>query len=198
MFHQDSSSHTVAEAAYGIKNSTEELTGVLSKPTNEEPLKLSVVTRDTGGGAAVQRLHPELIRINVMDKSSKMLVCDMHNFAKPLEIACVDSWGRQGIGHRTPFQMIWLFIKITKSIRKEVGRKGLNEMWARVTHQVRTDKRWEKIAHANCKAALEEFFIRIETLEDENIDTVVKVTTEAPANVQDPVFSRWDTILAVL
>ena len=57
--------------------------------------------------------------IGVMDSNSKKVACDMHNFVKPLEVACVDTWGRQGIGHRTPFQMVWLFVTMLKKVREE-------------------------------------------------------------------------------
>ena len=93
---------------------------VLNEIVEETEVAISFVTGDAGGGAAVQRLHPELVKLGVMNEDSKRLVCDMHNFFKPLEVACVDTWGKQGIGHRTPFQMIWLFVKLLKTVRKNM------------------------------------------------------------------------------
>ena len=54
-------------------------------------MKISFITGDSGGGASVHHLHKELIRKGVMDSISKKLACDMHNFVKPLEVACVDT-----------------------------------------------------------------------------------------------------------
>ena len=33
---------------------------------------------------------------------------------------------------------------------------------------------------------------------DEEVDATIKLTIEAPANIQDQVFSRWGTVLAAL
>ena len=115
----DSSGHSAKEAAHAVKVSTEELLSILNEITDETETKITFITGDAGGGAAVQHIHKELIRIGVMDSNSKKVACDMHNFVKPLEVACVDTWGRQGIGHRTPFQMVWLFVTLLKKVRKE-------------------------------------------------------------------------------
>ena len=125
-----------------------------------------------------------------------MLACDMHNFVKPLEVACVDAWGRQGIGHKTPFQMIWLFVKIIKTVRKDVGRKGLSEMWGSVIEKMRNNRLWQSVARNDFPQAFEEFMSKLDELEEVDPDAALKMSYEAPANIQDPVFSRWGTVLA--
>ena len=39
---------------------------------------------------------------------------------------------------------------------------------------------------------------KLNKLEDEDLDAAIKFSTEAPTNLQDPVFSRWDTVLAAV
>jgi len=181
--------------------STKELLEILNDMIEDVEVKISLLTGDGGGGAAAHRLHKELIQNAVMEETSKKLICDMHNFFKPLEIACVDAWGRQGIGHRTPFQTVWLFVKLLKTVRKSVGRKGLNDMWANVVDKLRNDDTLQTMAREKCKGAFHDFMEMVEKLEmgtDEELDAAVKLTTEAPSNVQDPVFSRWGTVLAAI
>ena len=115
---QDSSGHTAELAARAIKLSWDEMAHILDmlNPSEEDKFVLHGLTCDNGGGAAIQHLHPQLMMLETMGPTSKMLGCDMHNFVKPLEVACADAWGRQGIGHRTPFQMMWLFAKIMKMV----------------------------------------------------------------------------------
>jgi len=160
-------------------------------------VKIAVLTGDSGGGAAVHFLFKELQKLGLMDHAlGKMLACDLHNFMKPLEVACVDTWGKQGIGHKTPFQMLWLFVKIMKVVRGEVKREGLNHMWGKVIDKMRRDSKWQSHARANFKVSFDDFVSKLEQLEEEDIDAAVKMATEAPANIQDPVFSRWGTVLA--
>lgn len=82
-----------------------------------------------------------------------------------------------------------------------MGRKGLNEMWARVVDKLRKDDEWAKVANEKCKHAFREMMEKLEKLEmgtEEEKSAATKLTTEAPANIQDPVFSRWGTVLAAI
>ena len=74
-------------------------------------------------------------------------------------------------------------------------------MWARVVDKLRTDCHWQTSVFEKCKQSLEEFMKYLEELEEgsnDGIDVAVKLTTEAPKNVQDPIFSRWGTVLAAI
>lgn len=124
----DSAGHSALEASHAISHEVQFILDALSRYVGHN-VNLSVITGDAGGGASVQNLHPALQDRGVMDNSSKRLSCDLHNLNKALEIACVDTWGKQGIGHRTPFQMVWLFVKILKYVHNKFGRGGLNKAW---------------------------------------------------------------------
>ena len=79
-------------------------------------VEVANITGDRGGGAAIHLLHPALVRVKVMEKVSTFLGCDIHTWNKPLEVACVETFGKQGIGSRTPFQLLWLFVQILKTV----------------------------------------------------------------------------------
>ena len=197
----DSAGHSTAEASDAISKDMKWFLDLLSEFMGKD-VKLSVITGDAGGGAAVQHLHPALQDIGIMDAVSKRLSCDLHNLNKALEIGCVDTWGKQGIGHRTPFQMVYLFVKILKIVRKDFGsRDGLNKSWERIITTLRENAKWQTIALDKCKLAFDDFFDKLEELEDGDEDDIyeaIKLANEAPANVKDPTFSRWETVLPAL
>lgn len=135
----DSAGHTTEEASNAIADDVSALLMILSEFLGDD-VKLSVITGDAGGGASVQQLHPALQKKGQMDEWSKKLSCDMHNLNKALEIACIDTWGKQGIGHLTPFQMIWLFVRILKHVRKElVDCSLLDEAWGSTIQYLRDE-----------------------------------------------------------
>ena len=196
----DSAGHSALEASHAIASDVNFFLEALSEYVGHK-VCLSVITGDAGGGALVQNLHPALQDIGIMDESSKRLSCDMHNLNKALEIACVDTWGKQGIGHRTPFQMIWLFVKILKYARKKYRRSGLNQAWSRTIDMLRNKCSWQTIANHKCEMAFNDFIDQLNDLEDGDPDDLmeaVRMATEAPTNVQDPVMTRWGTVLSAV
>ena len=131
-----------------------------------------------------------------MDEEGKMLACDMHNFVKPLEVACSDCWGRQGIGHRSPFQMIYLFVKIIKTVRREFTRPGLERMWNGVIEKMCKDPLWKAIAEHQFPGPFADFNKKVDMENPQEGDTAEASSENATANLQDPVFTRWGTVLA--
>lgn len=194
----DSAGHTTEEASSAISTDVEELLEILRQFLGPD-VKLSVITGDAGGGASVQNLHPALITKGTMDAKSKRLSCDMHNLNKALETACIDTWGRQGIGHKTPFQMVWLFVRILKHIRKDMGRKNVDEAWAATVESLRKDPSWQLTASEKCDVAFKDFLSRLDKLEggdDDDRNAAEKIASKASANIQDPVNTRWGTTQA--
>jgi hypothetical protein len=194
----DSAGHTTEEASSAISTDVEELLEILRQFLGPD-VKLLVITGDAGGGASVQNLHPALITKGTMDTKRKRLLCDMHNLNKALETACIDTWGRQGIGHKTPFQMVWLFVRILKHIRRDMGRKNVDEAWAATVESLRKDPSWQLTASEKCDVAFKDFLNRLDTLEggdDDDRKAAEKIASKAPANIQDPVNTRWGTTQA--
>ena len=63
-------------------------------------------------------------------------------------------------------------------------------MWAHVVHELRDNGKWQRIAEEKCNQAFSDFLVKLEALEVEDIDAAVKQMTQAPVNLQDPIFSR--------
>jgi hypothetical protein len=121
----------------------------------------------------------------------------MHNLNKAFEVACTDTWGQQGIGHNTIFQMLYLRSRIHKLIGKDYTRALYSQAWSQTVSQLRDDPAWQTIARKRCSAAFEDFMVRLEILEDgddEDIERAVKIANFAPSNLHDPVQTRWGTI----
>ena len=101
----DIGGHTTEEAAEAVRLSVDNFIETIKEFAPGKEVLLDCITGDSGGGAAVQKLLRFLIRIGVMNSSGRKLPCDMHGWNKPLEVACVDVFGKQGIGANTPFQI---------------------------------------------------------------------------------------------
>uniref|UniRef100_A0A7S2PCR3 Uncharacterized protein n=1 Tax=Skeletonema marinoi TaxID=267567 RepID=A0A7S2PCR3_9STRA len=135
--------------------------------------------------------------------------CLLHGLNKPMENACVAVFGKQGIGYRTCWQLLYLWSLLRKRAKLDSDVKHLNEMWVEVVKKVRdANSQWRKLAEQCMPQLLKEFLDEIKTLEariEELIaageteeamkakDKLLKMTTEYPKNIRDPVFSRWQT-----
>ena len=179
----DIGGHSAENAANAVKLSTEEIMSILKDKLGDD-VEISKVTGDSGGGAAVHRLWPELVKNGTMSEDTLWIACIMHGLNKSLEIACVDALGKQGVGHRTPWQMLWLFCSILKKIKKDEGTDMLNQMWAMVVDKLIHDEKWQTDASAKCKQPFEDLVARLLELEMDDLDALIKVTTEAPTNIR--------------
>ena len=135
--------------------------------------------------------------------------CLLHGLNKPMENACIAVFGKQGIGHRTCWQLLYLWTLLRKRVKLESDVKHLNQMWAEVVKKVRdTNSQWRKLAEECMPQLLNEFLDEIKTLEERIVELnttgdtedakkaqeeLLKMTTEYPKNIRDPVFSRWQT-----
>ena len=96
---------------------------------------------------------------------------------------------------------MWLFPNILKKIIKDDGRDVLNDMWARAMDKLLNDDEWQRYANKNCKQAHQDLLDKLAEMEEcssEDLDKITKMLAEAPYNVQDPILSRWGTVLATV
>ena len=101
------------------------------------------------------------------------------------------------MGCRTPFQMLYAFPLLMKKIRFEGGIKLLDTLWSVVQKEILENSEWESEAEEHFMHAWKEFLNKVESFDlstDEQIDGLTKFMTEAPRNIQDPVWSRWQTV----
>ena len=192
-------------AAEAVKISLETFTSTIEDMADGKKVEVECLTGDSGGGAAVQRLHPALVNLSIMDELSRYVGCDMHGMNKPLEVASVEVFGKQGIGVETPFQMLWLFVQLFKKVRDEYSHDIMNEMWATIVDSLRNDGSLQQESREQCLQVFEDIFGKLEELEtvtgkdedkiEEDFNTAFKMAYEALTILADPVFSRWSTML---
>ena len=113
----DKSSHTAVNCADGVKTS---MTKLGMAGLNLASIIIKMISGDTGGGGAVQNIHPKLTEKKVMPKGSKKFNCQLHAQNKKLENACIKTFGKHGIGHCNVFQAAHLLVKMIKSIHEHV------------------------------------------------------------------------------
>jgi hypothetical protein len=187
----DSSNHTGRDCAKAIKKSLEIFTG-------QEGLEVTCVSGDSGGGAAVQTLLPHLKRLRAVSLECSKINCQLHALNKCLETSLQDVLGLQGIGRRTPFQLLFVFNQLWKRIREEGGGDYLDEIFAITMQELTTNEAWKNEAENNFPQAYNELrkkFEELESMEDDaGIDELVAMLTERPKGLVDPVFSRWQTV----
>lgn len=101
----DSAGHTAKQASDAIRN----VLAQRLKPGTE----IFCATADAGGGGSIDNTYPILTdELKVMPKDSKETNCAIHGWQKALENASKLTMGDQGLGARSPFQMLWVFSKL--------------------------------------------------------------------------------------
>lgn len=111
--------HKSISAAEAIKLSWE-LLGLGA----QDNVSLEFNVGDSGGGAAVQHLICELIRLGVMPKHSIHIRCLLHAMNKVLETACEDAMSTFGMNHHSCWQLCFLVTSLISIIKK----KGCSKM----------------------------------------------------------------------
>ena len=188
----DTSNHTGRDCARAIERSLAIFTG-------QDGFEVTCITGDAGGGAAVQHLLPHLQRLGAVAIDCSKINCNLHALNKCLESSLQDVLGKQGIGRRTPFQLLFVFNQLWKRLKEEAGDKYLDEIFALTMNELATNDVWKDEAEKKFPQAFRELMDKFAELEseedDDGIDGLVSLLTERPKNLQDPVFSRWQTIL---
>jgi len=175
----DACSHGAIACAESIKHSFKEfLKGI--------DAELYFAMGDTGGGGAIQHIHPLLIENGAMPEDSKRGNCILHGFAKAYQRGNEDVWGTHGLFHNSPYQLLWMFPDIMKRSVRRFGRENHDEMWAKVAHKIIYDGVSQAEALKNHPQAYERLMRQVEEEECE--------PTKAPVDIQDAVFSRWSSV----
>eukprot|EP00984_Skeletonema_dohrnii_P034508 scaffold33580_cov171-Skeletonema_dohrnii-CCMP3373.AAC.1 len=138
----DTSNHSGEDCAAAIKKSVEVFTG-------RENVEVVAITGDAGGGASVQSLLPHLKRLCAVSKDCSKINCNLHALNKCLESSFQDVLGKQGIGQKTPFQLLFVFNQLWKRIREEYGGDFLNEIWQITFNELINNDRWKDEAEKN-------------------------------------------------
>jgi hypothetical protein len=110
----DKGGHTTVTAA----NANAIAKSLQSLGLNNSNTKYSYICGDSGGGASVQSLHPQLVEIDVMAEGSGFMKCLLHALNLAYKTGSKDSLGDQGMNKFTTYQMLYLAILLWLTIIK--------------------------------------------------------------------------------
>ena len=188
----DSAGHSTAEAANGVKT-------VLDRLLHGTDIEAHVITGDAGGGGAVQHLYKKLVDMGIMDKNCKEANCSLHGLQKALENASKKTMGDQGMGCRSPFQMLYLFASLMGYLKEDRGLQHLDKMWSKVSEQLQNNEEWTSIGQEMMMQAWTEFIntveaVQLEDGDEDALSNLEKRLSKAPREIQDPVWTRWASV----
>ena len=188
----DSAGHSTAEAANGVKT-------VLDRLLHGTDIEAHVITGDAGGGGAVQHLYKKLVDMGIMDDNCKEANCSLHGLQKALENASKKTMGDQGMGCRSPFQMLYLFASLMSYLKEDRGLQHLDKMWSKVSDQLKDNEEWTSIGQEMMMQAWTEFIntveaVQLEDGDEDALSNLEKRLSKAPREIQDPVWTRWASV----
>ena len=75
----------------------------------------------------------------------------------------------------------------------------LNQLWGEAVEELRNNSSWQTKAREVGKQSFDELMKKLTELEESDdltdLDKAVKLTSEAPSNVTDPVLSHWGSVM---
>ncbi len=126
--------------------------------------ELFYISGDKGGGANCDRMYKYLKRNGAMPEDGIVANCLFHALNLALARSCEDILGKQGIGHDSPFQMLFLFPLIIKKVTEDGGRDTFTDYWGKSIKKLLTDKAWTEDAKRRFPQAMHEFAENIEEM----------------------------------
>ena len=188
----DEGGHSTIDAADAIRNSVR----VLGLNNEEDNLEFSHLHGDRGGGGAVQSLFKPLIDLDVLSELATWTNCMLHALQKALETASLRTFGKQGMNHKTPFQLCFLAIMLLVTVKKKGKRELLKYYYACTLEHLKQSEQWQKIASDNFVHAFNEIIEDVEETEDTSDQIIEKIVKDldCPSNLMQPNFGRWGTV----
>ena len=193
----DMSNHSAKDCASAIKLSLNKLTMAgldLSK------IKVFVITGDSGGGGAVQNIHPPLKAIKVMSDESKYFNYQCHALSRGLQVSCEMTFGKQGIGQTNIFQAIYVYVKMLKVLHEDGGSELLDVIHSLVIEKIVDSTEWQMEASTSNETAFEETWSRLMAAPEDDgmVDAITELSTSHAKNIKMPKFARWMTIFPAM
>jgi hypothetical protein len=119
----DKGGHTTKAAAAAVYHLLKALC------VDECDATFSWICGDSGGGAKVQAMWPELVDLGIMPEISDFVNCVLHAFNLSYETACKDSLGEPGMNKCNTFQLCYLAILLINATKKDTSIKNLKEYY---------------------------------------------------------------------
>jgi hypothetical protein len=188
--------HTTAAAANAIAKSIKAL------HLDGMDVEFTFICGDSGGGAKVQALLPELRdKVKILTADSDFMNCILHALNLSYENACKTSLGDQGMNKYTVFQMCYLAILMLKTVKKQTDLDTLKQYYDLTMTELLNNNDYQAGAGKNFIQAFEELVSNLDDSGDDvsgddvkddfNIDEILM---KCPTNIKEPNFSRWGTV----
>ena len=139
----DRSNHSAKDCAAAIKMSINKLE---KAGLNTSQIEFYTITGDTGGGGAVQHMHPPLVSIAMMSKESKRFNCQLHALNRSFQNACEATFGKQGIGQNNIFQGEYVYVKMIRTLHEDGGAEIVDTVHSCVVQRLTTSLEWQEEA----------------------------------------------------
>ena len=186
----DSTGHKAKEAVDGIKLVVERFLGT------DGEVKVIGVTSDTGGGAGIQNMEKRLRELKVLVDHGNVANCVCHGESKGLEIAHILTMGKQGMGKRSPSQLLYSFSALIKGLKGLGKIMIVDELWVEMKAMIEDHAGWQEHA-AEFHALPWEDFLAVEFGEEER-EVVDRCFDMSPRGMQEPVWTRWQSVSTLL
>eukprot|EP00956_Cyclotella_meneghiniana_P013583 scaffold19721_cov38-Cyclotella_meneghiniana.AAC.1 len=179
----DKGGHSMVEAANAIHRSLQ------SMHLEKIDVEYTYITGNSGGGAKVQSLHPQLVEIGVMPEISGCMNCLLHAFNLAYETACKDSLGDTGMNKNTTFQMIYLAVLMLNTVKKRNNLDHLKKYYTMTMTQLLDNESYIAGAYANFIQAFDEFLAVVEESEDDAATEELESELEINSLLHEPTFN---------
>ena len=187
----DKSSHAALNCAAAIKESLSKLN---MAGLDLSSISIISITGDSGGGGAVQHIHPPLIDNGVMTKKSKKINCQFHAHNKGFENACTKTFGKHGIGQCNAFQTAYVYVKMIKTLHETGGNELIDTVHSLVVEKLVSSVEWQEEASVHSLPFDEVWNRLMAEPNDETLEDVTNLSTMHERNIQMPNFGRWMSI----
>jgi hypothetical protein len=144
----------------------ETLGDILDRRNRKRKIEMIGLTGDRGGGASIQNMHPAMKERRLMSSTCIATSCTLHGSSKSYENAWTSTMGRQGIGRRSPSQMMFVFGNFQKAVKREIKLKGLQEFVRELIQKLLSDAGMQTEGNKNFKQAYDEFMTKLDEIAD--------------------------------
>ena len=171
--------HTAKESAESIKDVADLIKSLLPNSVFRSALS------DSGGGGAIQCVDPFLRQLGVLEEDSIINHCSCHGMNKPLENGLKKALGDAGIGHNTPWQLLYLADCFLDNVIEDLGLVRVNDIWAEINTQLLDDARFQDECYKHGGLVFTDFYKAIQTISEEDPSSLDKKLYFCPTGRRD-------------
>jgi hypothetical protein len=112
-----------------------------------------------------------------------------------LKEALEDALGQPGIGHNSQWQLEFMAKLFLDQLKEIYGKAKVDEMWSSIIEEIMNNPRFQKEGMRLGGKCFSKYYDDIQIKANSEPEKVMELLNKLPANLRDPVFSRWLTML---